>query len=383
MTDAAPSSDAFLSGQGVPIDLSKVESALADLWGPAAEREGGPDLENPNVTRVALANLVVAHLGGDVPADEGVLDTVVARYPCRAIALRVDPKAGRSVVAEVSALCHLPAPGMPQVCSERIGLSAGPEGFDLLPGAVRPLLESDLPTFLWWAGDPRSALPTFCELARDSNRVLFELPDPGTSPEVVREALDLERHKFGRDLAWFGITKWREVLATFFDPPGREEELGRIASVRIESVTTSAGTPPRVAAWLGGWLAGQLNWSPKSRVQAAPNRVEAVFTGPSGDIAVTLISELDDDASPARISAVSVTTKGGSGAATYHLVRMADEISTEVECPNSRRLPRMVQAPEFGPADRVSAALESARDDPPYRHALPHALWLLDGQASS
>ena len=58
-------SDAFLSGQGIPVALDEIEGELVRLWGPSAGRVGGPDLENPNVTRVALANLVVARLSND------------------------------------------------------------------------------------------------------------------------------------------------------------------------------------------------------------------------------------------------------------------------------------------------------------------------------
>ena len=68
---AAPT-DAFLSGQGIPVDPGRVEDELSNLWGPAAERAGGPELENPSVTRVVLANLVVeadeASRGGGSPS---------------------------------------------------------------------------------------------------------------------------------------------------------------------------------------------------------------------------------------------------------------------------------------------------------------------------
>ena len=105
-----------------------------------------------------------------------VLETVIARFPCRAIVLcwgRTIPSA--EIAAEVSALCHLPAPGLPQVCSERIVLRAGPNAVDLVPGAVRSLLEADLPMVLWWTGDPRKherALP------RPGRRVLAAGPRP-------------------------------------------------------------------------------------------------------------------------------------------------------------------------------------------------------------
>ena len=36
------SSDAFLSGQGIPVDPRDIETELTRLWGPAAERVGGP-----------------------------------------------------------------------------------------------------------------------------------------------------------------------------------------------------------------------------------------------------------------------------------------------------------------------------------------------------
>ena len=62
---SASTSDSFLDGQGIPVNLPNIETELAKLWGPAAEQIGGPDLENPNVTRIVLANLVVACLDGD------------------------------------------------------------------------------------------------------------------------------------------------------------------------------------------------------------------------------------------------------------------------------------------------------------------------------
>src|SRR5215470_3829136 len=141
-------SDAFLSGEGVPVDLHDIETELTRLWGPAAERAGGPVPEQPNVTRIVLANLVVIGQSTDPARFREVLDTVTTRFPCRTIVVCRSDEPGRTVAAEVSALCHLPAPGLPQVCSERIVLRAGPEASSLVPGAVRPLLEADLPFVL-------------------------------------------------------------------------------------------------------------------------------------------------------------------------------------------------------------------------------------------
>src|SRR5437660_3797955 len=101
---ASATSDDFLSGQGVPVDLHEIETELSRLWGPAAEQAGGPELQHPNVTRIVLANLVVFGHCDDSARLQDVLDTVTTRHPSRTIVLRYTDEPGRSVQAEVSAL---------------------------------------------------------------------------------------------------------------------------------------------------------------------------------------------------------------------------------------------------------------------------------------
>jgi glucose-6-phosphate dehydrogenase assembly protein OpcA len=374
-------SDAFLSGQGVPVGLDEVESELVHLWGPSAERVGGPALENPNVTRVALANLVVARLSQDGPGVASALDAVVARRPSRSIVLLRSDDPERKVSAEVSASCYLPAPGLPQVCSERIVLSAGEPAFDLLPGAVRPLLETDLPMALWWVGDPRAARGVFEPLATEAGRLLIDLPDPDSDIEALRYALDLDRLPHARDLAWSGLGRWRELVAQFFDPPGSAESARRIRSVEIESETTS-GAVPRASAWLAGWLAGQLGWNPVETSRPSAGRVEARFEGPGGPVSVVLQARSEASAAMPRIRSVCLEASGAGedGSETFALRRLDSALScVQIETCSATRcaLPRIVEAPETDQAQRVAGALESARDDPPYEHALPVLLWLM------
>jgi glucose-6-phosphate dehydrogenase assembly protein OpcA len=374
------STDAFLSGQGIPIELPRVEDELQKLWGPAAEREGGPTPEHPTVTRLVLANLVVAGLGDDGEHVDPVLDTVVARYPCRSIVLRRGEGAGRSVSAEVSALCHLPAPGLPQVCSERIGLRASPEGFELLPAAVRTLLEAGLPFVLWWVGDPRPAGALFRDLADEATRLVLDLPDPGAEPGALALAFDLGLNRYGRDLAWFGVARWRELVAQFFDAPGSAATLDQIASVEVRAEAPGDGHPPRVATWLVAWLAGQLGWRPVARTSRGADHLGATFHGPTGEVAVSLRTTVTPSAPLARVWSVALTTRGPDGEGTFRLDRppgRPEEVRIEVCAPDFCALPRLVRTAEFDLAHRVAAALESSRDDPPYRKALPNLLWLM------
>ena len=177
-------SDAFYEGQGIPVALAEVEDELDRLWGPAAEKTGGPELESPAVTRVALANLVLVDLGPVTTRLDATIAAITAHYPSRLIVLRPS-RAGdvgsRRVAAEVAAQCHLPTPGRPQVCSELIALRAAPEDLDLLPSAVRSLAEGDLHSILWWFDDPSQAPALLERLAEGSTRLILDRPDPAAA----------------------------------------------------------------------------------------------------------------------------------------------------------------------------------------------------------
>jgi glucose-6-phosphate dehydrogenase assembly protein OpcA len=378
MSDTA--TDAFLSGQGIPVDPGQVEAELTRLWGPAAEQVGGPMIDNPNVTRVVLANLVVEVDGANAARIFGTLDEVVARYPSRSIVLGRSREPGRQVAAEVAALCHLPAPGMPQVCSERIILKAGPEALDLLPGAVRPLLEADLPVILWWTGDPRPIEPLFRSLAHEATRIIVDLPDPGADPAALRLALDPAVNAFSRDSAWFGIARWRELIAQFFDGPECHDAISNIRAVTIEAITPAAGPPPRLPIWLAAWLAGQLRWTGVSR-QVSSGRIEARFRAKDdNEVDVTIQVKVDPSAKEVGIRAATLHLTDCDGPSSFRLARPeghSDDLHVEICSDRTCALPRVVVAPDLDPAHRISAGLESARKDEPFRRALPHALWLL------
>jgi glucose-6-phosphate dehydrogenase assembly protein OpcA len=384
MPDAT--SVSFLEGQGIPVDLPNIETELSKLWGPAAEQIGGPDLENPNVTRIVLANLVVECLDGDGETLGPVMETVIARFPCRAIVVLGSGDPERHLNAEVSALCHLPAPGMPQVCSERILMRSGPKAIDLIPGAVRPLLEADLPMVLWWTGDPRKHERLFRDLADECSRLVLDLPDPGAEAGALRLGLDTTICQCSRDSAWFGLARWRELIAQFFDPRCNFESLKLIDAVHIEALSTDPAHPPRMAIWLAAWLAGQLGWKPQGQpVDAAGDGgrvLLARFAGPAGEIAVDIVTRPLPPGLPGtpRLAGLTITTRTPRGAETFRLYRPAPDspsIRVEAESLNTCSLPRVIDAPELDPARRVAAALESSRLDPPFQKALPIALWLM------
>lgn len=366
--------EAFLDGQGIPVDPSRIEAELDALWGPAADQAGGPDVDQPSVTKLVLANLVVSGLGPDADSIAPVLRDVVAQFPCRVIVLRTDDNPDRAVRAEISAVCHLPSPGRPQVCGERIVLTAGKTALDLLPGAVRPLLESDLPSVLWWTDDPRDTSGLFFDLIDEATRAIIDRPDPAADPAFLSAAPD-----WARDAVWHGIVPWREAVAQMFDAADAASELASIASVEV-TARVAVAKLPRAACWLIAWLAGQLGWRPRSRAPVGQGGVKAVFEAAHGPVSVAIRAEVDPDETSAKLIHARLTIQNTDGESFLDVARVADqadELRIETCSPTHCNLPRLVRAPALDRARRVASALEVRHDDEPYRKALPIARWLL------
>ena len=289
-----------------------------------------------------------------------------------------DPE--RRITAEVSAVCHLPAPGMPQVCSERIVLHAGPNAVNLVAGAVRPLLEADLPMVLWWTTDPRLNEDLFRDLGDECSRLVLDLPDPGPPAASLRLGLDPAICACSRDTAWYGLTRWRELVAQFFDPPCHHETLTRIDSLQIDALSPEPARPPRMAIWLAAWLCGQLGWKrqgkPVNQPTSSGSSFRAAFLGPLGTLGVEIVTR----PLPSGMTATSQPDRGlhhrarAEGAETFCLNRPtpdSPDVRIAAKAPEYCRLPSMVNAAELDPPRRVAAALEVSRFDRPFDNARP------------
>jgi hypothetical protein len=97
---------------------------------------------------------------------------------------------------------------------------------------------------------------------------------------------------------------------------------------------------------------------------------------------LTILTEVDPGLAGARLLGATLSARGPEGTASFRLSRpsvQSSEVVIAVDSPASCTLPRKVLAPELDAPHRVAAALESSRNDPPFDRALPHALWLLEG----
>ncbi len=137
------------SGQGV--DITKVGRQLSSLWKQLAKES-----ETAWPVRTHVFNLVV-HTESRSEAQRIAvgLKKLATRHPSRAIILISDRADERSSIdAELTVECPPGATGLPSLCYECIVLTIHCRAADHLSSVVIPLLIPDLPTYLWWPGQP-------------------------------------------------------------------------------------------------------------------------------------------------------------------------------------------------------------------------------------
>ena len=161
-----------------------IAAHLATLWDPPArlDERGDPIVTEKGLphARASVLNLIVT-VNDDAAADRIVrtlLDLGV-RHPSRAIVLV--PQHGsdsQPLDARISTHCHETAgDDGERMCYEEVILTVRGEAADHLSGIVAPLLIHDLPTHVWWPGDPPFNDPVFDQLVEMGDRVLFDSSD--------------------------------------------------------------------------------------------------------------------------------------------------------------------------------------------------------------
>jgi glucose-6-phosphate dehydrogenase assembly protein OpcA len=380
----------FLAGIPVPVEPAAIERELAALWKPASEQAGAG--ASTAVTRVCLANLLVVGDAGHHAWQAGTLQKLSARFPCRILWVQLDSTGtDTALTADVTALCHLPSPGNPQVCSELITLHTSPRGAGGVPGAVRPLLEPDVPVVLWWAMPAGGAMQLFDALCALSDRVVVH-GEPLASPALRTLCAVPSLHLCLREcaagnatvLVWHTMSHWREMTAQFFDPPQLRSAWRGIEKVTVRYATPD-GQPTAAlpAALLAGWLAGQLRWTPAS-CQSMPGGARVRFAGAaSRTVDVDLLAQAENKIAPGRLMSVEMTAAFESWQASFHLVRVVgerSEVRQAICLSESCTLLKSLPITERDEATLLGAAMESQSASCVFPRAAKTALWLLGGK---
>jgi glucose-6-phosphate dehydrogenase assembly protein OpcA len=337
--------ETFTAGVETAVDVAEIERQLRELWQLAAESEKDPSQRQ--ITRACLFNFVVlCETEAEASHATDVVSTLTSHHPCRAIVLSAAPDAAQSELsASISAHCHLAGTGQKQVCCEQIAIHATGQSVAHLGSAVLPLLESDLPTVVWWPGDFLNRLDLFRRLVAVADRVIYDTsawPDPQPQlAHLARVITEYPRCSF-TDLSWTRLGLWRKLAAEFFDEPHCRAELTRIRAV---DVVNGRGPGAGVRALLyGAWVAAQLRW-------------------PVADARAKIHLSARDDRDATSVGIVSVAIKTDDAVFSIRKNHGERTASATVDMPHACGLPRRRA---FWPAD--DASLLSQELDHPARH---------------
>jgi glucose-6-phosphate dehydrogenase assembly protein OpcA len=360
--------ETFTAGVETAVDVAQIQRQLHELWQLAAESEKDPSQRQ--ITRACLFNFIVlCETDAEASHASEVISTLTIDHPCRAVVLLASPDTAQSELsATISAHCHLAGAGHKQVCCEQIVIRAMGQSVAHLGSAVLPLLESDLPTIVWWQGSFLSRIDLFRRLVSVSNRLIYDTSTwPNPQPQLADLARAITEHprcSFA-DLSWTRLGLWRKLAAEFFDESHYRAELTRIRAVDI---LHGRGPGAGLRALLyGSWITAQLGWP----VAEAKARIH--------------LSERDDsDATSVGILSVALKTDD----ATFSIRKNYGEnaASATIEMPNACGLPRKRAFWPTDDASLLSHELDVGTRDVVYEKALSMLVALLKespGQTAS
>ncbi|MFN2461096.1 MAG: glucose-6-phosphate dehydrogenase assembly protein OpcA [Candidatus Velthaea sp.] len=124
--------------------------------------------------------------------------------------------------------------------------------------AAQPLLSAELPTVLWWTGNPFQRRAAFDALVGLADGLVLNSSGTVADESMVQELARFVARCPGvalRDIAWMRLRPWQDMIAQFFDDENLCGELFAVRKLCIE-----AGSDAE-ALYLAGWLGSRLGWT--------------------------------------------------------------------------------------------------------------------------
>lgn len=360
------------------VDLQTVVEHLRQQHIKLTQEETG-DQDHPHPRNTVMNLIVSASDEERMKAADRVVETVAAGHPLRAIVILRTADRDGEIDAEVTTEAHQLLKGA-AVQREQVVLRVRGDVATHIASLVEPLLVSDVPTYLWWTGNPplgeaglRDALDVCDVLIVDSAH--FDRPE-----EALLELAALAERLAGRlglvDLQWWRQRAWREMLAQFFAPVERREWLGRLQRLTIDCV--GRGKQSLVAsALLVGWLAAALGWRLTGSSRATEEMAEALYASREEVVVHVTVRSIE---APALQDATlrAVRFEGRSDDSRFAMLtevnrQRPDHAHVRVEMSAAAPVEQRVPLPHYREAELLIQALSDARRDPVYVRSLKAA----------
>jgi glucose-6-phosphate dehydrogenase assembly protein OpcA len=367
-----------------------VEAELARLWTAATtriDRGDGTLVTEKGVphARTSVLNLI-ATVGGE-PASQHVLEVLLslgARHPSRAIVLHADPIAqGAALDARIQTHCHEGENGAARTCYEQLALTVRGEAARHLAGIVAPLVIHDLPTDVWWPGDPPFHDPVFDQLVEIADRLVVNSADFGDLAGGLKQLGVIRRRSGVGDIAWERLAPWQELTAQFFDAPRFRRYLPNLSRLRIKYAvgdTPAGGTrsPEAGALLYAGWIATRLAWRrARSREGLANGGMGMILEGRYEMVDIGIEPVATNDVPPGELLSVRLRAFGETGSAEFIIDRPATEATIVTNADGMTALLRRIPLEAESEAEVLRRQLVLDQRDPVYEDALRAAAILL------
>jgi glucose-6-phosphate dehydrogenase assembly protein OpcA len=261
-----------LRWSGDDVDLTTVERQINQMRKALSRRL---DDVSPVVTHVF--NLVVytdsTQFAERVASD---LASVPRRHPSRAIILIADRWHQESPIdAEVRLMCAPGAGGGPPLCFEQVFVSVQGRAADHLSSVVVPLLMPEVPTYLWWPGQPLFGHRLFHRLLASADQLVVDSGQFQSPGDGLNDLARLCSGRYGvNDINWARLKPWREIIAQFFDAPQVTPYAYAIRCVSIEFGAGDGDYGKNTAGLLLmlGWVASELGMEPETTLNTVATR---------------------------------------------------------------------------------------------------------------
>lgn len=375
-----------------------VAQHLASLWDASAAAGAGsePVVGEKGMPhgRASVLNLIVTVV--DDAAADRVVHTLMGlgvRHPSRAIILVPQPgSAVRPIDARISTHCHDVATGGDRVCYEEVVLTVRGDAAAHLSGVVAPLLIHDLPTSVWWPGDPPFADPVFDQLVEMGDHLIVDSSDFGDLLGGLRRLSNVRRRSGVGDLVWERLRWWQELTAQFFDTPRFRRYLPNLSRLQIRYATAPSASrrrddddvahgvaaPMSQALLYAGWIATRLGWRRHRTLEPLlDGRFHLRLEGRYEMVDLLVEPTETDEVDPGELLSVRLASVGEAGAAQFIVDRERDDATVATNADGMTALLRRVAMETPSEAEVLSSQLTMNVVDPLYEDALRAAAILL------
>jgi glucose-6-phosphate dehydrogenase assembly protein OpcA len=337
--------------------------------------------------RASVLNLIVT-VTDEEAADRAVrtMMGLGVRHPSRALILVPQRELpGHPLDARISTHCHDTSDRAERICYEEVVLTLRGECANHLGGVVAPLLIHDLPTHVWWPGDPPFADPVFQQLVDVADRLIIDSSDFGDLLTGMRRLATLRRRSGVGDLAWGRLAWWQELTAQFFDAPRFRRYLPNLSRLHLRyavappgaAAPTEAEVAPGVAAPMAqpllfaGWIATRLGWRRDRTLEPlADGRLRLRLEGRYEMVDLLIEPVETDTLRPGELTALSLRALGEAGAAEFIVDRAGDEATVATNADGMTALLRRVNMQPSTEPELLQAQLAVDSADLVYEDAL-------------